>query len=56
MDEGHTIVDIEYTSEEWWAGTNAQTGAQGLFPSVSCVTWLCESGADSCLASIRRTT
>ena len=31
--EGDQIVDIEFASEDWWSGTNARTGAMGLFPA-----------------------
>lgn len=31
--EGDQIVDIEFPSEDWWSGTNARTGATGLFPA-----------------------
>ncbi|RLV96339.1 Protein app1 [Spathaspora sp. JA1] len=31
--EGETIVDIEFTDEEWWTGRNAK-GEVGLFPSA----------------------
>jgi hypothetical protein len=32
--EGDTIVQVDdQISDDWWSGTNARTGEQGLFPA-----------------------
>ncbi|KAG7528346.1 hypothetical protein FFLO_06223 [Filobasidium floriforme] len=31
--EGDEIIQIEETDPDWWTGTNAKTGKQGLFPA-----------------------
>jgi len=31
--EGEEVIEIEYSSEDWWTGTVASSGQRGLFPA-----------------------